>query len=211
MKIQTLISMAMAAVMMAACSYEDELSAPLQKGVLTASVEGSRSTTRAGFDAGGAIDYLGVTTSGNTASFTKLEMKTGGGTASATFEGTVSGTIEGYAVYPYNDDHSMNGTELTYNFPSSYTYNKVDTDFFTTPQGEGNSFNPAMWGSIVNGSVQLKHLGGVFCIKIEKMPVTAGKLTLTTDKKIAGSYTVDLNTDKPALIATARITMCASK
>lgn len=208
MKIQTLISMAMAAVMMAACSYEDELSAPLQKGVLTASVEGSRSTTRAGFDAGGkfywsAIDYLGVTTSGNTASFTKLEMKTGGGTASATFEGTVSGTIEGYAVYPYNDDHSMNGTELTYNFPSSYTYNKVDTDFFTTPQGEGNSFNPAMWGSIVNGSVQLKHLGGVFCIKIEKMPVTAGKLTLTTDKKIAGSYTVDLNTDKPALIATA--------
>lgn len=207
MKIQTLISMAMAAVMMAACSYEDELSAPLQKGVLTASVEGSRSTTRAGFDADGkfywsAIDYLGVTTSGNKASFSSLELKTGGGTASATFEGTVNGAIEGYAVYPYNDVHSMSGTELTYNFPSSYTYNKVDADYFTTTQGEGNSFNPAMWGSIVNGSVQLKHLGGVFCIKIEKMPVTAGKLTLTTDKQIAGRYKVDLNTDKPVLTAT---------
>lgn len=196
----------MAAVMVAACSYEDELSVPLQKGMLTASVEGSRSTTRAGFDGEGKFywstpDYLGVTTSNSTTSFSKLELKTGGGTASATFEGTVSGTIEGYAVYPYNDKHAVNSTTLTYNFPSSYTYTKVDGDYFTTTQGEGNSFNPAMWGSIVNGSVQLKHLGGVFCIKIEKMPVTEGKLTLTTDKKIAGDYTVDLDGETPALVA----------
>lgn len=68
----------------------------------------------------------------------------------------------------------------------------MDADYFTTVQGEGNSFNPAMWGKIVNGAVQMKHLGGVFCIKVPKMPIKAGILSLIVDKKITGNFTVDL-------------------
>lgn len=91
---------------------------------------------------------------------------------------------------------------MTYNFPTSYTYNKVDADYFTTVQGEGNSFNPAMWGKIVNGAVQMKHLGGVFCIKVPKMPIKAGILSLIVDKKITGNFTVDLNGEIPVIEST---------
>lgn len=91
---------------------------------------------------------------------------------------------------------------MTYNFPTSYTYNKVDADYFTTVQGEGNSFNPAMWGKIVNGAVQMKHLGGVFCIKVPKMPIKAGTLSLIVDKKITGTFAVNLNDNIPVIAST---------
>lgn len=207
MKIQYLISLAMAAFLMTACSDEEEPASNATKGMLKATVEGSCSSTRAGFDDKGAFywsmkDRLGVTTTENANKFSSLDLTSGGGTASATFDGTISGTIDGYAVYPYNDDHSMNGTTLTYSFPSTYTYTQVDGDYFTAIQGEGNSFNPAMWGKIASGSVQMKHLGGVFCIKIPKMPITQGILSLVSDKKIAGSFTVDLNGTDPVLTST---------
>lgn len=129
-------------------------------------------------------------------------MTNGSGTASGTFGGTISGTIGDYAVYPCYDNHSINGATLTYNFPTSYTYNKVDADYFTTVQGEGNSFNPAMWGKIVNGAVQMKHLGGVFCIKVPKMPIKAGTLSLIVDKKITGTFAVNLNDNIPVIAST---------
>lgn len=207
MKIRSLTSLAMAAFLITACSNEEELAFTATKGMLKATVESSNPTTRVGFDTEGAFywstgDALGVTTSNSKNKFTKFTLSKGSGQASGTFTGRYVGTIEGYAVYPYNESHSMSGTTLTYNFPAFYTYSKVDADFFTETKGTGNSFNPAMWGSINNGSVSLKHLGGVFCIKIEKMPVTSGTLTLTSDKAIAGTFEVDLNTDNPSITST---------
>ena len=78
----------------------------------------------------------------------------------------------------------------------------MDADYFTTVQGEGNSFNPAMWGKIVNGAVQMKHLGGVFCIKVPKMPIKAGTLSLIVDKKITGTFAVNLNDNIPVIAST---------
>lgn len=121
-----------------------------------------------------------------------MTLAQGSGTGSGTFDGTVSGEIEGYAVYPYNTNHNITKSTLTYNFPDTYTYTKVDEDYFSAAQGQGNSFNPAMWGAIVDGSVSMKHLGGVFCIKIPKMP-SSGTLTFTTDQKITGDFTADLS------------------
>lgn len=178
---------------------------PLQGGLLKATVEGTNSSTRAGFDNSGAFywsegDQIGVTTTASSNSFSALTLKEGSGTGSATFDGTISGEIEGYAVYPYNIDHNITGSTLTYNFPATYTYTKVDEDYFSAEQGKGNSFNPAMWGAIVDGSVSMKHLGGVFCIKIPKMP-SSGTLTFTTDQKITGEFTADLSAGdaEPAL------------
>lgn len=207
MKIRSLISLSMAAFMITACSNEEELAFTATKGMLKATVESNNPTTRVGFDAEGVFywstgDALGVTTSTSKDRFNKFTLSEGSGQASGTFSGTYVGTIEGYAVYPYNESHSMSGTTLAYNFPASYTYSKVDTDYFTEIKGTGNSFNPAMWGSISNGSVSLKHLGGVFCIKIEKMPVTSGTLTFTSDKAIAGSFNVDLNDADPIITST---------
>lgn len=204
MKIRSLISLAMAASLITACSNEEELTSTTTEGMLRATMEESHPATRVGFDTQGKFfwsqnDALGVTTSSAPTTFTKFTLQEGCGQASGAFSGKYSGKIEGYAVYPYNTNHSMNGTTLTYNFPTNYTYSQVDTDYFTTEQGKGNSFNPAMWGSINNGSVALKHLGGVFCIKIEKMPLTAGKLIFFADKKITGNFEVDLTAATPIL------------
>ena len=199
----------MATFLITACSNEndEELISTSTKGILSATVEGNHSSTRAGFASDGKFywsqnDRLGVTTSQNASSFSALSLKNGSGTASGTFDGTINGTIGDYAVYPYYDNHNINDATLTYNFPTSYTYNKVDADYFTTVQGEGNSFNPAMWGKIVNGAVQMKHLGGVFCIKVPKMPIKAGTLSLIVDKKITGNFTVDLNGEIPVIEST---------
>ncbi|UDL10928.1 hypothetical protein [Bacteroides humanifaecis] len=199
----------MATFLITACSNEndEELISTSTTGILSATVEGNHSSTRAGFASDGKFywsqnDRLGVTTSQNASSFSALSLKNGSGTASGTFDGTINGTIGDYAVYPYYDNHNINDATLTYNFPTSYTYNKVDADYFTTVQGEGNSFNPAMWGKIVNGAVQMKHLGGVFCIKVPKMPIKAGILSLIVDKKITGNFTVDLNGEIPVIEST---------
>lgn len=199
----------MAAFLITACSNEneEELISTSTKGILSATVEGNHSSTRAGFTSEGKFywsqnDRLGVTTSQNANSFSALNLINGVGTASGTFNGIINGTIGDYAVYPCYDNHSINGTTLTYNFPTSYTYTKVDADYFTATPGEGNSFNPAMWGKIVDGSVQMKHLGGVFCIKVPKMPIKAGTLSLIVDKKITGNFTVDLNGEIPVIVST---------
>lgn len=209
MKIRSLISLAMATFLITACSNEndEELISTSTKGILSATVEGNHSSTRAGFASDGKFywskkDQLGVTASQNASSFSALSLKNGIGTASGTFDGVINGTIGDYAVYPYYDNHSINDATLTYNFPTSYTYNKVDADYFTTVQGEGNSFNPAMWGKIVNGAVQMKHLGGVFCIKVPKMPIKAGTLSLIVDKKITGTFAVNLNDNIPVIAST---------
>lgn len=214
MKQHYLLGICMLGAMLTACTDEDQSVSNLHEGGLKATVESNRISSRAGFTTGeenkGAFywskgDKIGVTTTKNKLEFSTLAMNESGiGQSSATFNGIINGTPEGYAVYPCDDGHSMNGTTLTYHFKPAYTYTKVDADFATAKQGEGNSFNPPMWGNITGGTVALKHLGAVCCIKIDKLPTGADlKLTLTSDKKINGTYTVDFSSDTPQIEATA--------
>lgn len=208
MKLRYLLSVATVSFLMSACSNEESFIAVYKEGVLSASVEGNHSSTRAGFDEKGkffwsANDKLGVTTTTVPTEFSPLNLVSGSGSANGSFKGTISGDVGDYAMYPYNKSHRMNGTTLTYCFPKNYEYTKVDNDFFTEEEGEGNSFNPAMWGKITEGNVQLKHLGGVFCIKIPEMPLESGKFCFITDQKISGDFTVDLSsTGSPNITTT---------
>ena len=217
MKFRYLISLAVATALLTGCNNEDNLGTKVTNGMLRATMESNASgMARAGFDANGAFywsegDRLGVTMqdgNGYTTGFTALTLVEGGaGQATASFSGNMTGTIAGYAAYPYNDGHAVsttNGTTtLTYNFPKEYSYTKVDADYQTETKGKGNSYNPAMWGKIENSNVALKHLGGVFCIKFAKLPVGNNlKLTFTADQKIAGKYTVTLSGSEPELEAT---------
>lgn len=197
-----------AAVLLTACNKEEKFMSLPPEGVLRATIESSVPSTRAGFTNGGtffwsANDQIGVTTSKAPTSFSVLELDQNSiGKASGNFAGNVIGTIEGYAVYPFNSAHSFDGTTLTYRFKSEYIYTHVDADYTTTIQGEGNSFNPPMWGKIEGEGVSLKHLGGVLCIKISELPQGEDlQIILTSDKKINGTYTVALNTQKPAIEA----------
>lgn len=203
MKVKYLIAAFSAVVLVSACDERAELAPQVVDAMLSATVEGN-SGTRVGFDESGSFywsfgDKLGVTTSVNTEKFSVLTLSSGGGTGSGTFNGQVSGEIYGYAVYPYSESHSISGSTLSYNLASNYTYEKVDADYFSSEQGMGNSFNSPMWGEISNGKVQMKHLGGVLCIKISDMPLAAGKLLVVANKKIAGDFTTELNGGTPVL------------
>ena len=159
----------LASVALTACNTDETSDLMLTDVELKASidlVDGSR----VAFDQEGDFfwtinDAIGVTTTQSATRFSKMSMKEGGaGQAKATFYAKfMSGTPEGYAVYPHNANHSMDGSVLTYNFPTSYTYTIEDHSYFVT-DGTGNSFNPAMWATVENGSVHFKHLGGVLCV-----------------------------------------------
>lgn len=217
MKQHYLIGIFMAATILTACTDEDQsISAP-QDGVLRATVEGNKISSRAGFvpkdqaNAGAFYwskeDKIGVTTDQASTQFSQMTLTEGIGQSSGSFEGITSGNIQGYAVYPYNENHSISGNTLTYYFKPEYTYTTVDADFATPQLGYGNSFNPAMYGVISNGNVAFKHLGGVCCIKIPTLPTGSNyKLSLISDKKISGCYTTDLSATEPVITATTATT-----
>ena len=187
----------LAAVALTGCNKDETTDVVLHDVELKASID--LNASRVAFDQDGNFfwtvnDAIGVTTTASKSNFQKMKMKDGGaGQATATFKGSyMSGTPEGYAVYPYNNKHKMNGSELTYNFPTSYNYTIEDHSYFVT-DGTGNSFNPAMWATIEDGRVHFKHLGGVFCIAVADMPAGDNQtLTVTTSQRITGDFTTDL-------------------
>ena len=138
---------------------------------------------------------------------------------SATFTGEITeGDVAGYAVYPYDSEkqqHSFTGeAALTYVFPASYTYSKVESNIFsktTTTDGSSttaypsNPTNMPMLGTITTGDndskkISFKCLGGLAVIRFAKMPATSGTLTVTADQQLSGNYTVsDLSADNAQL------------
>ena len=174
----------------------------------------SDSQTRAIFDPYGHFhwqtgDKIGVSTVGSTElGALALDHTASGnvvtGTEPVYFSGNLNGAIGSYAVYPYSASHRISGQTLTYNLPSSYTYSSVDENYYTQgSESYGNSANPPAWGTITSDadelSTELRHLCGVLCVRIDKMPTTDGYVTLTADRKIAGNFTVDLSAETPEL------------
>ncbi len=154
-------------------------------------------------------DAIGVSVEG-TEAFSKLTIAnpeyTGNGWYKTLFGGTISGELGDYAVYPYNEGHRLSGNVLTYCLPSEYTYTSVDSDYY----GAVNSANPPALGQISkssgdNISTELKHLGGVLCIKVDKMPAESGSVSITSDRQICGNFTLTLDgrTQDYALFSTS--------
>lgn len=121
MKFRYLISLAVATALLTGCNNEDDLGAKVTNGMLRATMESNASgMARAGFDANGVFywsegDRLGVTMQDGadyTTGFTALTLVEGGaGQARASFSGDMTGTIAGYAAYPYNDGHAVSTTD----------------------------------------------------------------------------------------------------
>ncbi len=121
----------------------------------------------------------------------------GAGSQNGVFTVVSIGSDYSYAVYPYNQSHVLTNNNLTYSFPATYNYYKVDTDFFTE-KNDGNSYNPAMAGPITkdasgNNSATINHLGGVLCVKFEKMPCASGELKVSSDNYMAGKFSTTLS------------------
>ena len=195
------------AALAVACSSDDE-SGVKPTGVketitLTAYQSNGEANTRLGFDNKGkaywhSADKIGVWSNGES-KFNAFDLSDGAGTATASFRGEVVDGAGDYAVYPYNENHKLSGTTLTYNLPSSYTYTSVDQTFF--PEGnDGSSFGMPMWGTVTDdNTVSFNHLGGVVCIMIDKMPAASGTVKVTSRTKLCGSFSASLTNDTPEI------------
>ena len=198
MKKQFLFAL-LCALSFVACTQGDQsLDTAVFRRTLSANVE-KVVDTRAGMESDGAFfwhegDMIGtLMTTGNVRPMTLV---TGdGGKSTGTFEVNTNETFGNYAFFPYNENSRVDATgELTINFPAEYNYGSVIGE-------KENCFGFAMWGQIANGSVAFKHLGGVFKIYVNNLPVGDNmqfSLT-TTGKKLTGEFTTMLNGETPVL------------
>src|SRR5574344_438661 len=119
----------------------------------------------------------------NAAEFT---LSTGGGTTSATFNGTPTETTEEcYAIYPHNAATTINASKtISFTLPATQTY-KAD--------GFAEGANPMVAYKSAAGKLQFKNLCAVLKLqlKVASGTKTIKKITLTSDtKKLSGAATV---------------------
>lgn len=195
-------------LLLAGCSNEEIFQISSDTGILTAVMEDVAVDTRVGFTDGEAKffwtenDEIGVTTNASPNIFQKMTLSTGQGQGTGTFGGSVSGTPEGYAVYPYvkSYNHTLKDGTLTYTFPAEYEYETLDAEYGKT-DGTGNSFNAPMWAEVKDLKAWFKHLGGVFAIYVDELPTdVALKFVLTTpENKLTGVFEATLTETEPKL------------
>ncbi len=129
-------------------------------------------------------DVIEVATSEGHAQF---NLKTGAGTASATFSANYSGTLGDYATYPAD----IFDSESKIKIPASREWS------------EGNT-NCSMFGSVDGDNVAFKHLGGVVKVTLNGVPANAKKFVFSTPgKKITGEFDFKTGTDNIKYIETA--------
>ncbi len=129
----------------------------------------------------------------------KCSTKDATGRPAAIFSGDVATgeTLGSYAVYPYNENHAFTGEKtLTYNLPATYTYTTVGTEIFSnttdgTTTYPANSTNIPLYGTVANGTISFRYLGGLAVIRIDKMPFAEGTLTVSADQQLSGDFKVD--------------------
>ena len=218
----TFVALAAAALATSCSSYdlaeqEQKQSKP-QTVVLTASLNGDKSAaTRVGMTKGNdsmASFYwhngeaiLVQTMSGDTYSGVKFTTSAETGDTTATFTGPVASgsTVAAYAVYPYSESHEFtSATDLTYNLPAEYTYNKVESNIFSKTTDDNstypeNSTNIPLVGKIEDGKIAFKHIGGLAVIRIDKMPATSGTLTITANEQLSGGFSADCSAEEPTM------------
>ena len=189
------------AALTVACSSDENSNNPVEV-TLTVYQPGNEPATRLGFDSKGnaywqTSDAIGVWSKGE-GKFNSFDIASGAGEGTATFSGTVSGGVGEYAVYPYNENHSLSGSQLTYSLPDNYTYDKVGQTVLTDK--DGNNFYTPMFGKVNGNEITFKHLGGVICLKIDKMPAESGTVKVTeVSNRLCGTFTTNLSDEAPEI------------
>lgn len=117
----------------------------------------------------------------------------GAGTSKAEFTyGTFFGEMTGNAVYPYNSGHKVKGNELSVVLPASYDLG-----------ASLSNTNAVMYGVNVGGTFQFSHLAGVMRFKFKNVPAGTDRFQITLDKKVNGTFVVDLASDQPVVESVA--------
>lgn len=123
--------------------------------------------------------------------FCELTTSTGG-SATADFTGTMEGTAQSYAVYPFALNAKVESGNVKVTLPASYEWKAGETN---SPMLAECGENPS--------SLKFKHLGGLVKVSVKNVPAEAAKFVLTADKDIAGEYSVSEDAEGNKIIKSA--------
>lgn len=112
-----------------------------------------------------------------------FSLDSGEGTTSGTFSGTLGGKNSlGYAIYPYSANADFDGSNITVDYPTTYTYDAVTVPMIGE-EGTGENV----------GKYEFSHIGGAFKIQYTNVPAGATKFVFTSTTDITGTVMYDLS------------------
>ena len=162
-----------AAIVLATVSCQRDELVPEYNYSIKATREAGMDTKSTVSDAGSFLwvsgDAIGIY---NGSSFNELTTTQSG--ASATFTGTVVGTPQTCAVFPYD----IADTPSSVNLPDSYEW-------------VANQANAPMYAEYDASGLAFKHLGGLIKVTVAGVPASATSFVFTADKDITGTYTIN--------------------
>ena len=115
-----------------------------------------------------------------------------GGSATADFTGTMEGTAQSYAVFPFALNAKVEYGTVKVALSSSYEWKSGETN---SPMLAECGENPT--------ALTFKHLGGLVKVSVKNVPAEAAKFVLTADKDIAGEYSVSDDAEGNKIIKSA--------
>ena len=175
-----------AAALISSCSQDVEQTADYTAKTYSATVENNGATRSYNAGSGQFVWSNGDDISTYTKNgFKTMTFKSGAGTGLATYE-SVTFVPTDVAVFPASAAKSYTDGTLTVNYPETIAQSSNANDPMVAQFNQGAS------------TFNFKHTGGVIALSIA-MPAGANALVVTTDKAIAGDFTVDTSSDAPVV------------
>lgn len=180
----TIIALA-ALVMLAGCKKNEEQ--PTGSTKLIAGIEQQKSDSKTSLNP----DDLTITWSENDHLFVyngatgaDFALSTGAGTTKAEFTGDCTFTDSNLAVYPYNDNITVEGNMVTMTLPAEQN---------ATVGNFGNGANPMLGVFSDFNNLQLTSLCGVLCLQLtgDNVDITAIEIVGGPDDKLNGTFEAD--------------------
>ena len=196
---KTLGLIALAAlVMLAGCKKNEEQ--PTGSTKLIAGIEQQKSDSKTSLNPNdltitwSADDHLFVYNGATGADFA---LSTGAGTTKAEFTGDCTFTDSNLAVYPYNDNITVEGNMVTMTLPAEQN---------ATVGNFGNGANPMLGFFSDFNNLQLTSLCGVLCLELtgDNVAITKIELVGGADDKLNGTFEADytVTLTSPVLVKT---------
>ncbi len=193
MKINHYLGLAALGLIISACAVEEmapQENFSARELTVSASLENNKDTRSTVGEDGSKFlwakgDQIGVWTGSHFSTFT---LKGEGGSTSGefTYSTTDDETVTSIAVYPAgNHKYSNDNNNITVNYPE--TYGKAGEQYTVNTNAVMVS-NPDTESQSAN--IAFKHVGGVFKITLNNLPMVATGLKLTTDKVITGDFEI---------------------
>lgn len=184
--------LAMTMILSGSCTQEIDSPIVKKSFEVIAIMEGDDQTrsevTEKGHLTWSEYDMISIfTTDGNQV---KGELYHGAGTSTARFTYEIESPdvkANGYAVYPHNEDHSLDGNAMTIAMPAVYELGEHTANTNAVMLAVPSSPNPE------KVSFEFKHLGAVIRFHLKNVPAGADNFVLSLGgKKINGSFEVDM-------------------